>query len=142
MSTEVNSLVGSNEPYGRNTIKGTNAEMLALTPTNVGVEFYNTDNKAYYYWDGTQWVSGIGALTLYKSGTIPGGSFIDGPIRKYNVVFATAFPDANYSVSVVGEDNRTWSIENKTQAGFTISANSGSSVDGDTDWTAIKHNDL
>ena len=59
MSSLVNSDIQSNLPYGRNTIKGTTIEMLALVGMVAGQEFFNTDLNAYYTFNGTIWVKPI-----------------------------------------------------------------------------------
>ena len=55
MSSLVNSDIQSNLPYGRNTIKGTTVEMLALVGMVSGQEFFNTDDNSYYTFNGTIW---------------------------------------------------------------------------------------
>ena len=57
-----------------------------------------------------------------KNGSVTGSTFAGNP-KTATVTFATAFADNNYAVTVTGEVNRTWSVESKTAAGFTINAN-------------------
>ena len=52
------------------------------------------------------------------------------------ITFITAFTDNNYSVVITGEDARTWTIESKTSAGFTINSNSNIAPAGTTYWNA------
>jgi len=80
-------------------------------------------------------VTGGGGLAT-KSGIEAGAGFTGNP-RTKSVVFSTAFIGANYSPSVVGDDNRTWNISNRLSTGFDISSNSGSPVTGNVYWTAI-----
>lgn len=80
-----------------------------------------------------------GAFSLStKSGIVASGSFVGPGIRTAAVVFAAAFSDNLYSVTVTGEDSRSWQISGKSSAGFTISANSGVALSGNTFWQAIK----
>ena len=57
-----------------------------------------------------------------KNGSVTGSTFSGNP-KKATVTFGTAFPDNNYAVTITGEIDRTWTIESKTSAGFTINAN-------------------
>lgn len=59
---------------------------------------------------------------LQKAGMVSGSTFAGNP-KKAIVVFSEYFPDNNYSVTVTGTANRTWTIESKTLSGFTINAN-------------------
>jgi hypothetical protein len=52
-------------------------------------------------------------------------------------VFATALPDANYSISISGVDGRTWTYSNKTATGFTINTNSSVALTGEVSWIII-----
>lgn len=72
-----------------------------------------------------------------KAGIVASGSFLGSP-RTATVVFSTAFPDTNYTISIVGIDNRGWTYLNKTNAGFTISSNAGSALSGEVSWQAIR----
>lgn len=75
-----------------------------------------------------------------KAGSEASGSFSGVP-RKATITFSTAFPDANYSVAIVGDDSRIWTIESKTASGFTINSNSAVALTANVDWTATPHND-
>jgi hypothetical protein len=57
-----------------------------------------------------------------KNGSVTGSTFSGNP-KKAIITFTTAFPDNNYAVTITGEIDRTWTIESKTSAGFTINAN-------------------
>ena len=57
-----------------------------------------------------------------KNGSVTGSTFSGNP-KKATITFTTAFPDNNYAVTITGEIDRTWTIESKTSAGFTINAN-------------------
>jgi len=107
-------------------------QLVQATPTTDGV--MSAEDKA-------KLDSISGASLAMKSGSITGASFTGSPKRTSVVTFATAFADANYSVSVIGntEDTRNWSIESITAGGFTINSGSGSTLGGNVLWTAIKH---
>lgn len=80
-----------------------------------------------------------GAITLAtKSGIVAAGAFVGPGVLTSAVVFASAFADNLYSVTVTGEDGRTWLITGKSAAGFTISAGSAAPLNGNTFWQAIK----
>ncbi len=73
-----------------------------------------------------------------KAGTVTSGSFSGNP-KKSTITFSTAFADANYSVSVIGIDSRSWTIESESSSGFTINANANSALTGNVYWVAKKH---
>lgn len=70
-----------------------------------------------------------------KAGSASAASFGGSP-RTSSVTFATAYPNNNYSVTVTGTDARTWTIQSKTAAGFTINSNSSTALTGATFWIA------
>lgn len=57
------------------------------------------------------------------------------------VAFATAFPDANYSVAIAADGDETVWIGSKAASGFTLNR-AGSSGARSIDWTATPHEDL
>lgn len=73
---------------------------------------------------------GTAPATGIKSGLIIPGSFSGPGVLQASIVFATAFADANYSITmdVESTNDKSWgmSIQNKTAAGFTLSLGSGS----------------
>lgn len=73
-----------------------------------------------------------------KSNSVTGASFSGSPLQ-YQVNFVTSFSDANYSVSVIGEDIRTWSIASKLAGSFIINTNSDITLASPVLWSAIKH---
>ncbi len=77
-------------------------------------------------------------LPLYKSGVVASGSFEGNP-KTYAVTFATAFGDANYSVSVIGGDGRSWIITNQAAGGFTISSQANQALTASVSWIAVAH---
>jgi hypothetical protein len=102
------------------------------------------------YWKASEMISGdLGALVGAtgatgpgltsddsKGGVITGLSFSGTPLS-YIVTFTAPY-SSNYTLSVIGEDVRTWSISNKTLNGFTIHSNSSEVLSGDVYWTTIR----
>lgn len=70
---------------------------------------------------------------LTKSQIVANTSFTGNP-KKYTVVFATAYPDTNYSIDIDGVDQRVWSYESKTVSGFIINANANTALTGEVSW--------
>jgi len=67
-------------------------------------------------------------------------SGFSGNPKKITVTLTTAFADANYSVSVIGDlAVRTWTIESILAGSFIINSNTNSPPSGDVFWIAIKH---
>ena len=75
-----------------------------------------------------------------KSGVKTSGSFSGNP-QAVTVTFGTAFPDANYSVSISGSDVRDWSVDSQAAASFVINSNAGQALSASAYWTAIAHYD-
>lgn len=73
-----------------------------------------------------------------KSGVVASGSFSGNP-KKSTVTFTTAFADANYSVSIIGIDSRSWSIQSVSAGSFIINARANGALTGNVYWTATKH---
>jgi hypothetical protein len=70
-----------------------------------------------------------------KNGSITGTTFAGNP-KKATVTFGTAFADNNYAVTITGEISRSWSVESKTSAGFTINANANLAFTENVFWMA------
>lgn len=87
-------------------------------------------------------ILGSGDVTIpyipQKAGVVAAGSFSGNP-KKTTITFGTAFVDANYSISIVGNDARKWSIESITSGGFIINANANAALTGNVYWVAKKH---
>lgn len=79
----------------------------------------------------------IGTGLKIKSGTVASSSFTGSP-KKVTVTFASPFSDVNYTITITGTDNRTWSWESKTVNGFIINSNANTALTGNVDWQAIK----
>jgi len=76
------------------------------------------------------------ATLATKSGTVAGATFAGVP-RKATVTFGTAFVSTAYSITITGENSRSWTYESKAAGGFVINANSGAAVAGEVSWQAI-----
>jgi len=59
---------------------------------------------------------------------------------EYVVTFDNPYTNNNYSISIVGEDLRVWSISGKQFTGFTIMSNSTVAPTGNVYWTTIPFN--
>ena len=70
-----------------------------------------------------------------KSGVVQHTDFADTP-KTANVVFSQPFTDNNYSITISGSDNRSWSFQNRTSLGFTINANANQPLTGPVSWSA------
>ena len=81
-------------------------------------------------------ITNVGLRT--KSGEVAGATFLGVP-RKATITFTTNFPTSNYSISVLGGDNRTFTYESRTVSGFTINANSAAVLTNPVLWMAIQH---
>ncbi len=75
-----------------------------------------------------------------KSGEEAAGNFAGNP-KKATITFISAFTDANYSISIIGEgaDSRVWTIESKLAGSFVINANSNPVLSNPVLWIATKH---
>lgn len=89
-------------------------------------------------------IVGSGNLTVslpQKSGIIAFSDFSGTP-KKATVTFISPFSDTNYSVSIIGEDSRIWTIENKTILGFIINANASTDLTASVQWLAVKNGEV
>jgi hypothetical protein len=86
----------------------------------------------------TAYVNALTVSPKIKSGVVAGGTFAGSP-KKVTVTFSTAFADANYSISIIGENSRTWSVESVVAGSFVINANANTALSGNVYWTATKH---
>jgi hypothetical protein len=77
-----------------------------------------------------------GFTTGIKSNSVSGGSFAGNP-KKYTVVFDNPYPNTNYSISITGEVNRSFTYESKTTTGFTINANANTAFIPNVDWITM-----
>jgi hypothetical protein len=63
-----------------------------------------------------------------------------GTPKSSSITFASSFPNNSYAVTVTGEDARSWTIQSKTSAGFTINSNSTVALTGPVYWIATPFN--
>jgi hypothetical protein len=78
-------------------------------------------------------MGGGAAPANVKADRIAAPSFLGTP-RKASVVFSAAYPDNDYAVLITGADARTFTIESKTAAGFTINTNANTAMTGEVLW--------
>jgi hypothetical protein len=71
-----------------------------------------------------------------KSGIVSGSQFTGNP-QTFSVVFSVPFPSVLYSISIVGDSARSWLVDNRSVSGFTINANTKTTVTGFVYWQAI-----
>lgn len=72
-----------------------------------------------------------------KAGQVSAGTFASNP-KTATVTFSTAFPDANYSVTVLGQaDGRTWKSASKVAGSFVINTQANAALTGAVDWIAV-----
>jgi hypothetical protein len=70
-----------------------------------------------------------------RAGHISNTSFTGIP-RKVSIIFNTAFPNADYSVTIAGNDVRMWSFEDVTAAGFVLNSNAAKPLEHVVHWQA------
>ena len=74
---------------------------------------------------------------IHQSGYIIGASFSAG--GTYSVLLGATYSTINYSIAVTGELSRTWSVENKTNLGFTVNSNSITPFTENVYWQTMKY---
>jgi len=74
-----------------------------------------------------------------KGGAVAAVNFAGLPLRG-TVTFGSAYPDLNYSISIVGGDARSWTIENKAVGGFIINTNSNVALANEVYWITTPYN--
>ena len=74
---------------------------------------------------------------LVKAGRIAAGSFAGNP-KKATVTFATVFPSAAYTISLIGADGRTFIYETKAAGSFVINSQANAALTGEVHWQAIQ----
>lgn len=71
-----------------------------------------------------------------KSGKLSASAFGGNPMTA-SVTFATPYPNTNYSVTIIGGDARSWTLEQVSASKFTISTNSKFALADFVYWTAM-----
>lgn len=120
-----------------NTVDSPSFNNIEFSGTATGGSLSVNDVSASTIYIGGINISGATTSLKTKSGIVSGSSFSGNP-DKYAVVFATAFADNNYSVTVTGGIERSWTIESKTAAGFTINSNANPGFSENVFWQAIE----
>ena len=110
------------------------------TIDGVSTKTLNSNNSVEVVSNGSNWivVAGTGSVissTTTKSGIISNSTFTGTPLN-YQVVFTSAFPNKNYSVTVTGGDARVWTVESITANGCIINSNSNTGLLYPTYWIA------
>jgi len=97
-----------------------------VTVTNIGT--------AAGSWD---WLIQTATADLkQKAGSVSAGTFAGNP-KTATVTFTTAFADANYSVTVLGQDGRSWKYQSKIAASFIINTQANTALTASVDWIAV-----
>jgi hypothetical protein len=81
-------------------------------------------------------VGGGGSIT--KAGAVASASFGGSPFTA-SVTFGSAFVDTQFAVTLTGEDDRVYVVNNKQTTGFTINTNSSVLFSGSVYWIAIPY---
>jgi hypothetical protein len=115
----------------------TNNNIVTATGTNsLNGESNLTFNGSTLTVTGQVTATGItGSLHQVKAGSVPAGNFTGNPrIATVTVNMGTT----NYRVSVIGQDARIWSIQNKTNSTFVINSNSSTALTQPVDWIVVR----
>jgi len=83
-------------------------------------------------------ISSFGGGGAYiKAGIVAAGAFSGNP-KKATVTFSSAFPSANYTITILGTaDGRGWTYESKAAGSFVINTNASAALSGEVSWQAI-----
>ena len=68
-----------------------------------------------------------------EKGIISGSNFTGLPLI-YNIIYDNEYSDSIYTISIIGEDARIWTANNRTTAGFVINSNSNQLIPGMVMW--------
>ena len=124
--------------------RGTGVVTVATTSSQTidgaNTKSLNNNDSIEVISDGSNWIiaAGTGTVTsstTAKSGIVSNTTWTGSPLN-YQVVFTSAFPNTNYSVTVTGGDARVWTIESVTVNGFIINSNSNTGLLYPTYWIA------
>jgi hypothetical protein len=132
---------------GKNYVIKNSGSGIVTVATTSGQTIDNTSSKSLknndsieVISDGSNWVVVAGTGTVISSTTTKSGivsnSILTGTPLNYQVVFTSAFPNTNYSVTVTGGDARVWTVESVTVNGFIINSNSNTGLLYPTYWIA------
>ena len=118
----------------------TTAQRNAIDAPVQGLQVDDSDLNALTRYNGSGYDAFSVNVPTIKSGVKTSGSFGGNP-QTVTVTFNTAFPDANYSVSINGSDVRDWSVDSQVAASFVINSNAVQALSASAYWTAIAHYD-
>jgi hypothetical protein len=80
----------------------------------------------------------ISGTRRIKSGVIAAGSFTGNP-KKATITFSSSFLSANYSLSILGGDARSWTYETQASGSIVINSNANANLTHPVLWIAIDH---
>lgn len=102
-----------------------------------------TNTRAAVFPDKSGTIAYLDDVAPIKSGERAAGTFASNP-KVSTVTFAKPFIDANYSVNIIGEDGRSWTVPtaSKLAGSFVIDSNSNTAPSFPVMWTAIKHGEF
>jgi len=124
--------------------RGTGVVTVATTSSQTidgaNTKSLNNNDSIEVISDGSNWIiaAGTGTVTsstTAKSGVASNTTFTGTPLN-YQVLFTSAFPNTNYSVTITGGDARVWTVESLTASGFIINSNSNTGLLYSTYWIA------
>lgn len=78
----------------------------------------------------------VTSAPIIKNGLVAGVSFSGNP-KTATITFTSPYVDNNYTITVSGEDNRTFTIESKISGSFVINSNANQTLSGNTFWQTI-----
>lgn len=124
--------------------RGTGVVTVATTSSQtidgVNTKTLNNNDSIEVISDGSNWIIAAGTGTVTSSTTTKSGvvsnTTLTGTPLNYQVIFTSAFPNTNYSVTVTGGDARVWTVESITVNGFIINSNSNTGLLYPTYWIA------
>jgi len=96
-------------------------------------------NDGKIYITGSYGGGGGSSTNFVKAGAVAPSTFTGNPSSSL-ITFVTPMATANYGVSVIGGDARSWTIDNKTVSGFTINSNSIVALTTSASWIAAPAN--
>jgi hypothetical protein len=124
--------------------RGTGVVTVATTSSQTidgaNTKSLNNNDSIEVISDGSNWIiaAGTGTVTsstTAKSGVVSNTTWTGTPLN-YQVIFTSAFPNTNYSVTITGGDARAWTVESVTASGFIINSNSNTGLLYSTYWIA------
>lgn len=80
-------------------------------------------------------LTSAGGGSTVKAGSGSAASFGGSP-KTSSITLTTPFSNNNYSITITGEDARSWTIQSKTSGSFVINSNSKVALSGPVYWIA------